>query len=102
MAGDAFHKLMTALTRSTGAASECKSSLDEFDHAAAHLLPDDQVEARTARCRVCGAKTRGSWQVAHGGRRLRTPSEHTGPGGRVCDGSFQAADLRIPGKDTTR
>lgn len=62
-----------------------------------HFLPDDQVEALNAKCKTCGMPTPGVWQHAHGGRRIRTPSEHrplTAPADRSpCPGSFDLAYL---------
>lgn len=73
---------------------------EDFAHFASHMLPDDQVEAMRATCRSCGAPTVGTWQHAPGGRRVRTPNEHSAPPGvAVCPGSFEAALLTTPGKE---
>ena len=90
-AGD---RLVQAFRDAAGSARRAAEALGDFDHAADHLLPDDQVEALTAVCRECGAATVGAWQYAGGGRRLRTPSEHNAPPGlAICAGSFAGAIL---------
>jgi len=88
---------MAALGRTAAVSTQAAAVAADFAHAAAHLAPDDQVEAMDARCRTCGAITVGAWQYATGGRRVRTPSEHSAsPSLAVCDGSFQAAELTSP------
>ena len=89
-----YTRLLLALGRQPTKAERDAAAREDFAHAAAHLLPDDQVEALTAVCRECGAATVGAWQFAGGGRRLRTPSEHNAPPGlAICAGSFAGAIL---------
>ena len=88
-----FTRLLAALGRAPTSAERAAAAREDFAHAAAHLLPDDQVAAMNAVCRECGAVTDGAWQYAGGGRRLRTPSDHNASNGRPCPGSFAGALL---------